>query len=98
MATLRLKTVKLEEFRSFSAGTLDLSADVVAIYGRNGAGKTTVFDAIDFALFGSISRLDNFPSETDYIGRVGGTGVPTVRLEFQRGTETPWTETCWDRT
>ena len=49
---MRLKTLSFQDFRGFATGTLDLSADVVAIYGRNGAGKTTVFDAIEFALFG----------------------------------------------
>ena len=94
---MRLKTLSFQDFRGFATGTLDLSADVVAIYGRNGAGKTTVFDAIEFALFGSISRLERLPSETDCIGRVGGTEAPVVRLALQDDTESPWTETTWSR-
>ena len=94
---MRLKALGFQDFRGFATGTLDLSADVVAIYGRNGAGKTTVFDAIEFALFGSVSRLEPLPSETDCIGRVGGTAAPVVRLAFQDDTESPWTETTWNR-
>ena len=36
---------------------LDLSAAVTVIYGPNGFGKTSVFDAIDFAATGSVGRL-----------------------------------------
>ena len=73
---MRLKRLSLEDFRSFGSGSVDISADVVAIYGRNGSGKTTIFDAIEFALFGSIDRLNSSTHDTDHIGRIGGTGDP----------------------
>ena len=49
---MRIKSVTLENFRCFRETKLDLSADIVAIYGRNGVGKTAIFDAFEFALLG----------------------------------------------
>ena len=94
---MRLKSVSLQDFRSFSSGKVDMSADVVVIYGRNGSGKTTIFDAIEFALFGSVARLGSSAGDTDYIARVGGTDVPRVRVDFQDGGEASWVETRSDR-
>jgi DNA repair exonuclease SbcCD ATPase subunit len=55
---MRIRTVTLENFRGFRGTTeIDLSADVVAIYARNGVGKTTIFDAIELCLLGEIARF-----------------------------------------
>lgn len=55
---MRISTVTLENFRGFRGTTeIDMSADVVAIYARNGVGKTTIFDAIELCLLGEIARF-----------------------------------------
>lgn len=55
---MKLTTIEIEAFRGFDrAAVLDLDADVVVLYGRNGAGKSTVFDAITWCMFGSSKRL-----------------------------------------
>jgi DNA repair exonuclease SbcCD ATPase subunit len=98
MPNLRLKRLHVSEFRCFGEADLDLSSDVVAIYGRNGVGKTSVFDAIEFALFGCIDRLGDFSEDTDYVSRVGGETAPRVRLDFQSGPRpVTWVETTWNR-
>ena len=35
-----------------------LDANLVVLYGPNGLGKTSFFDAIDFACTGGVTRLD----------------------------------------
>lgn len=53
MLPLRLT---LEGFRSFNELELDLPAGCVSLSGANGAGKSSIVDAIDVALFGPDGR------------------------------------------
>ena len=55
---IRLESISIENFRAYrKAQEFDLSADVTVLYGPNGFGKTSFFDAIDFAATGEIGRL-----------------------------------------
>ncbi len=57
-STVRLDTVTIENFRAYrSARTFKLGSDVTILYGPNGFGKTSFFDAVDFALTGGIGRM-----------------------------------------
>lgn len=54
----RVKSLKVEAFRAYrNSETFDLSAPITVLYGQNGLGKTSLFDAIDFACTGKIGRL-----------------------------------------
>ena len=56
--TIRLQSVMIENFRAYrKPQRFDLGADVTVLYGPNGFGKTSFFDAIDFATTGEIGRL-----------------------------------------
>lgn len=46
MATLALQSLKLSHFRSHKSTELDMSGRPVAIFGANGAGKTSLLEAI----------------------------------------------------
>jgi exonuclease SbcC len=55
---VRLQSIEIENFRAYRKRTvLDLSGDIVLLYGPNGLGKTSLYDAIDFAATGGIGRL-----------------------------------------
>jgi exonuclease SbcC len=55
---VRLSRVEIENFRAYRrAQTFDLDANLVLLYGPNGFGKTSFFDAVDFAVTGDIGRL-----------------------------------------
>jgi len=64
---IRLKNINLSSFRAYrKLCTFDLDADIVVFYGPNGLGKTSLFDAIDFACTGGVSKLDErFSRKTD---------------------------------
>lgn len=83
---MRISRLELSNFRCFKGGTVDLSADLVAIYGRNGAGKTTLFDALEFALFGRVFRIGRFDDSLMPLRYVyAGDADTRVKLETDDG-------------
>ena len=55
---IRVKSLVIEAFRAYrKSQKFDLDADVVVLYGPNGLGKTSFFDAIDYVCTGRIGRL-----------------------------------------
>jgi len=60
----RLQSLVIENFRAYKHQEFDLSGDIIILYGPNGLGKTSFYDALDFACTGRIARL------TGKIGKV----------------------------
>ena len=55
---MRIKSVDISGFRAFSGShQFDLDGDIVLVIGVNGQGKTSLFDAIHWAITGEISRI-----------------------------------------
>ena len=58
---VRLETVAIENFRAYrKPQSFGIGTDVTVLYGPNGFGKTSFFDAIDFAVTGGIGRLEPY--------------------------------------
>jgi exonuclease SbcC len=57
-APCRLEALRVRNFRGIRAADIDLSANITIIYGQNGTGKTSFFDAIEWALVGAVERID----------------------------------------
>jgi DNA repair exonuclease SbcCD ATPase subunit len=56
---MKLEFVEIEGFRGFrQRARFEIPAGFLVITGRNGVGKSTILDAIDFALTGSINKYD----------------------------------------
>ncbi len=56
---VRVKSLEIQGFRAYRRQqSFDLDADMVVLFGQNGLGKTSFFDAIDFATTGSLGRFD----------------------------------------
>lgn len=67
--TKSLAALEMEDFRAYKGRhAFDLDGDVVLLYGSNGLGKTSFFDAIDFLCTGRIARFDT--KELDDFARV----------------------------
>jgi exonuclease SbcC len=54
-----ITSIELENFISHSETRLDFESGVTVFVGHNGAGKSSVIDAITFALFGEHTRKSN---------------------------------------
>lgn len=52
---IRLKTMHLENFKCHKSLTLELEGRNASIYGDNATGKTSVYDALTWLLFGKDS-------------------------------------------
>ena len=84
---VRLESVHIESFRAYKKPqTFRLGTAVTVVYGPNGFGKTSLFDAIDFAATGGIGRLGLVPSN-DLFAKVvshldGKPGDAGVSLNF----------------
>ena len=48
-----LKTLTLRNFRRFKNSTIEFPDGVIGVIGLNGAGKSTIFEAIAWVLYGS---------------------------------------------
>ncbi len=56
---IRLKKLRISNFRAYRGEhEFDLDSDLIILYGPNGLGKTSFFDAIDFACTGGVARFD----------------------------------------
>lgn len=48
---MRIKTLRLENFQGLKAAAFDFDGQSASIFGENGTGKTTVFNAVTWLLF-----------------------------------------------
>jgi len=78
-----LKSLKLENFLSHTDSFIEFYPDgITAIIGENGAGKSSIIEAIHFALFGK-SDKGNIANLVQW-----GKREAKVELEFQKGNNT----------
>jgi len=78
---MRLLSIELTGFRGFATHqTFDLDADAVIVVGANGNGKTSLFDAILWALSGRIPRLGT--EDWQLVCRFSETGEARVVLRL----------------
>jgi len=77
---MRIKSVTVEGFRAFGrSATIDLDADIIILQGPNGVGKTSLLDALLWALAGRISRFRDRGSPVSIYAREG---IARVELTF----------------
>ena len=76
----KLSSISISNVRRFSQDvTLDISKGATIILAPNGTGKTSIFEAIELALTGSIKRLNHPP---DALIRDGYTNAK-IKLNFE---------------
>lgn len=66
---MRLEQITLQAFRGYpSRADVMLSTDVVLVTGENGTGKTSLTEAFEWTLFGSIVRKERSKTRGEYQG------------------------------
>ena len=94
---MKLSFVEMSGFRGYRDRIrIDFGTDVTIIDGRNGVGKSTIFDAVEYALTGTIAKYleakANRESVADYIWWLGDANGPDERYVsvgfIDRGSET----------
>ncbi len=76
---MRIARVGLRDFRNYARATLDLTAGLTVVAGRNGAGKTNLLEAL---YFGATGRSPRTANERELL-RHGGDGVARVVLDTE---------------
>lgn len=78
---MKISTLKVAGFRGFTNNVeIDLSANVVVLYGPNGTGKTSILDAILWSITGKIPR---FKSANLPISKYARDGMARVEIHIQ---------------
>ena len=83
--SVRLESVTIKNFRAYrKRQTFPLGSDVTILYGPNGFGKTSFFDAIDFAVTGGIGRIASSDAHFTKVAQHldSGSEESTVSLGF----------------
>src|SRR5437899_7471236 len=81
---LRLVSLQAQNFKKLKlAKPLQLSEGIILITGLNESGKSTVLDAVLYALFGRVIRPSKMPSNEDIISY--GNGESQVPTKFDIG-------------
>lgn len=73
-----LKTLTLRNFRKFKNTTIEFPDGVTGIVGLNGVGKSTIFEAIAWVLYGSVAAR----TSSDQIKREGADSNEPCRVEL----------------
>ena len=56
---MTLSKLRLENFKKYTAKTIEFGEGLIGIIGKNGSGKSTIFEAILFALYGEAKNRGN---------------------------------------
>lgn len=85
---VRLKNLEISNFRAYRGNhKFDFDADLVVVYGANGLGKTSLFDAIDFLTTGSVARFDErYSRRTDRLQNILKHLDASIEDSFVNGT------------
>jgi len=74
-----LKTLTLKNFRKFKQASIEFPDGVIGVVGLNGVGKSTIFEAIAWVLYGPVASR----TSADQIKRGGASSLDSCRVELE---------------
>lgn len=75
-----IKSIKMENFRSHRNSCIEFNKGITTIIGQNGSGKSSIFEAMNFALFAPRRKSKGFTLEN--LKKIGAKSF-SVQLEFE---------------
>jgi len=88
---MRLRNLRVRNFRPFPADreiSFDLDHSAVLVYGGNGTGKSSLFDAIEMGLTGAVKNLEGYGEQSRFlINARHPREIATVALEVSGSAE-----------
>lgn len=82
---MRISYLELKNYRRFKEFKLQFPDGIVGILGLNGAGKTTIIEAIAWALFGNVDEVVRTGKDSIRRTGAGPNDACAVWLEFELG-------------
>jgi len=76
-----LSKIRLENFKKYTSKTIEFGEGLIGIIGKNGSGKSTIFEAILFALYGEAKTRGN--KELLRNANANDKDAVVVELEFE---------------
>ncbi|HDO19104.1 MAG TPA: SMC family ATPase, partial [Thermoplasmatales archaeon] len=74
-----LRSIKLQNFRKFKYSEIDFPDGVIGIFGLNGVGKSTIFEALAWAFYGHVAAR----TSSDKIKREGAAPSDRCKVEVE---------------
>lgn len=74
---MTLESLRLQNFKRYASYEIAFESGLCGILGRNGRGKSTIFDGVFFALYGE------YKGSKELIPTAGSTGSVKVELNFE---------------
>ncbi|WP_024571976.1 AAA family ATPase [Bacillus subtilis] len=83
---MRIKKVKIENFRCYyGVHNFPLDSEIIILFGENGFGKSSFFDAIEWCLTGTINRFISSDKKILYNFLAKPGDICSVSIEFDTG-------------
>lgn len=85
---MKIKSITIENFRGYKNFTEEFTSDsnIILIYGKNGYGKTSLFDSIEWCLTGDIKRIEEKDDNKKAFKNINSAHEGKVQIIFQDGT------------
>ncbi|MBI4044442.1 MAG: AAA family ATPase [Candidatus Diapherotrites archaeon] len=82
---LKIKKLRLKNFKSFKKAEIPLSGGFTAVAGANASGKTNIFDALLFVLGITGLKMLRISKLTELINHDASEGYAKVEIELEQG-------------
>lgn len=81
-----ITSLSLENWKSHSSSSFSFAKGTNVLVGRMGSGKSSVLDALCFALYGTFPKMSRRDQTVeDLVNSSSGASAAEVRLEFEKG-------------